>query len=75
MALAGQGESEQGLMLAGAVDALWESLSVNFAITFWDELRARYLGSARERLGVEADAVWKRGRELAFDDAVALARG
>jgi predicted ATPase len=75
MALAGQGESQRGLVLAAAAEALRESLGVTFSIAFWQELQARYFGGARTRLGCEADTAWQRGRELPFADAVALALG
>ena len=46
---------------------------MSIRIAFWDALRERYIGPAREQLGAEAEAVWAEGRALAFDDAVALA--
>ena len=52
---------------------LWESLGISISIPFWDTLLERYLGPAREQLGVGADAVWAEGRALEFDDAVELA--
>jgi len=73
MAAAANGDPERALRLAGAVDALWESLGTSIEIAFWDALLERYLGPARVQLGDRADAVWAEGRELAFDDAVALA--
>ena len=73
MAAAGLGDAERGLRLAGAVEALHESLGTSFHVAFWDALLERYLGPAREQLGAEADAVWAEGRALAFDDAVELA--
>ena len=73
MAAAGNGDPERALRLAGAVEALRESLGVSISIAFWDGFRERYLGPARDQLGTEADAVWAEGRALAFDDAVELA--
>ena len=73
MAAAGNGDPERALHLAGAVEALRESLGVSISIAFWDGFRERYLGPARDQLGTEADAVWAEGRALAFDDAVELA--
>ncbi|HEU0248333.1 MAG TPA: tetratricopeptide repeat protein, partial [Gaiellaceae bacterium] len=73
MAAAGNGDPERALRLAGAVEALWESLGTSIRIAFWDALLERYLGPAREQLGEEADAVWAEGRALAFEDAVELA--
>jgi hypothetical protein len=43
------------------------------AVPFWDALLDRFIGSARERLGAEADAVWAEGYAMPFDDAVTLA--
>jgi hypothetical protein len=40
-----------------------------------DELLERYLGPARATLGDEAESVWRDGRALSFDDAVAIALG
>jgi predicted ATPase/class 3 adenylate cyclase len=73
MAVAGNGDPETGLRLAGSVDAMWDSLGISISIAFWDALLDRYLGPAREQLGAEADAVWAQGRALDFDDAVDLA--
>ena len=75
MAVAGNGDPERGLLLAGSVDATWESLGISISIEFWDALLERYLGPAREQLGARADDVWSQGRALPFDDAVALALG
>jgi predicted ATPase/class 3 adenylate cyclase len=73
MAAAGVGDAERALRLAGSVEALWESLGMSIRIAFWDALRERYLGPAREQLGEDADAVWAEGRAMTFDDAVKLA--
>jgi non-specific serine/threonine protein kinase len=73
MAVAGNGDPETGLRLAGSVDAMWDSLGISISIAFWDALLNRYLGPAREQLGAKADAVWAQGRALDFDDAVDLA--
>ena len=73
MAVAGNGDPETGLRLAGSVDAMWDSLGISISIAFWDALLDRYLGPAREELGAKADAVWAQGRALDFDDAVDLA--
>jgi predicted ATPase/class 3 adenylate cyclase len=73
MAAAGLGDVKRALRLAGAVEALWESLGMSIRIAFWDALRERYLGPAREQLGAEAEVVWAEGRAMAFDDAAALA--
>jgi hypothetical protein len=73
MAAAGLGDAERALRLAGAVEALHESLGTSFHVAFWDALLERYLGPAREQLGVEGDAVRAEGRALAFDDAVTIA--
>jgi hypothetical protein len=73
MSLAGLGDSERALVLAGAVDAYRRSLGVSTSMVFWDALLGRYIGAAREALGAEAEGVWVRGSELTFDDAIALA--
>jgi predicted ATPase/class 3 adenylate cyclase len=73
MAAVGNGDPERALRLAGAVEALWESLGTDFHVAFWDALLARNLGAARAQLGARADSVWAEGRGLAFDDAVELA--
>ena len=75
MAAAGRGDSARGVRLAAAVEAFWESLGTKFSVPFWDELLAKYIGAARDRLGADADRLWIEGRELAFDDAVELALG
>ena len=73
MAAAGNGDPERALRLAGAVEALWESLGTSIHVAFWDALLERYLGPARAELGGRADAVWAEGRALDFDDAIELA--
>ena len=73
MAAAGNADPRRALLLAGSVEALWESLGISISLAFWDTLLERYIGAARERLGAEADAVWAEGRAMAFDDAVQLA--
>ena len=73
MAAAGNGDPRRALLLAGSVEALWESLGVSFSLAFWDALLDRYLGPARDELGEEAEAVWGEGRSLDFDAAVELA--
>jgi hypothetical protein len=70
MAWAGVGRGEGALILAGAVEALWESLGTSPSVRFWDELLERYVGAARRELGSEADALWAEGRALDFDEAV-----
>jgi non-specific serine/threonine protein kinase len=73
MAVAGNGDPERALRLAGSVEAMLESLGISMPIAFWDALLERYLGPAREQLGDRADEVWAEGRALDFDDAVQLA--
>ena len=75
MAWAGLGRPERALVLAAAVEALWESLGTSPSVRFWDELLDRYVGAARRELGVSADPYWEEGRALDFDDAVQLALG
>jgi len=73
MAAAGNGDPRRALLLAGSVEALWDSLGVSFSLAFWDALLERYIGPARGELGPEADSVWTAGRALPFDDAIELA--
>ena len=73
MAWAGLGRPERALVLAAAVEALWESLGTSPSVRFWDELLERYVGSARKTLGSETNVLWAEGRTLDFDDAVRLA--
>ena len=73
MAAAGNGDARRALLLAGSVEALWESLGTSISIAFWDALLERYLGKARRELGGWAAAIWTDGRALGFDDAVELA--
>jgi tetratricopeptide (TPR) repeat protein len=73
MSEAGAGEPRLAVILAGSVEALWESLGLSVSIAFWDALLDRYLAPARASLGHEYDAIRAEGRALAFDDAVGLA--
>jgi predicted ATPase/class 3 adenylate cyclase len=73
MALAGNGEPDIALRLAGSVEAMCESLGISFSVAFWNVLLERYLGPARVELGAAADTAWAEGRRLAFEDAVELA--
>ena len=50
MSLAGLGQSDPALRLAGAVKAECERLGVDPHMRFWDELLAQYLGKAIEAL-------------------------
>lgn len=70
MAAAGKGELARAARLAGAVEALWESLGIAVEVPFWEALLERHIGSARKELGTEGEAIWEEGRALAFDDAV-----
>ena len=73
MAWAGLGRAERALVLAGAVEALWESLGTSPSVRFWDELLDRHIGAARRELGTSGEAYWNEGRALEFDEAVELA--
>jgi hypothetical protein len=53
--------------------AMWAELGVQISIAFWDALRERHIGTAREELGAEGDAAWEEGLQLPFDAAVELA--
>jgi tetratricopeptide (TPR) repeat protein len=72
MSLAGLGNTRGALRLAAAAQAEWDRIGVDFHIGFWDRLMERYIGKAREALGVEEAAlVWGEGRGLGFEEAVA----
>ncbi len=73
MAAAGMGDPVRALLLAGSVEALWESQGTSISVAFWDQLLERYLAPARESLGADASRVWAEGRDLPFEDAVELA--
>ena len=73
MSLAGEQQQREALVLAGAVETLWESLGLVIDVPFWTDLLDRYLGTARRDLGADGEAAWAVGRSTAFDDAVALA--
>jgi predicted ATPase len=75
MSEAGTGNPRRALVLAGSVEALWESLGLGSSIAFWDGLLERYLAPARAAIGDEYDAVRAEGRALAFDEAVEVALG
>jgi len=75
MSAAGKGDWARGIRLAAAGLSLWDSLGATISVPFWDALLDRYIVSARERLGAEADAAWAEGLAMSFDDAVALALG
>ena len=60
MAWAGLGRPERALVLAAAVEALWESLGTSPSVRFWDELLDRYVGAARRELGASARRTGRR---------------
>jgi predicted ATPase len=73
MAKAGRGESARALELAASVEALWRSLGTDPHVDFWDRLLEHHLSQARTALGADSEPARKRGLELPFDDAIALA--
>ena len=76
MSLAGLGDGEAGLRLAGSVEAEKLRLGMESTMGFWEELLERYLGAARETVGPEAARrALDIGRAIPFDEAVALALG
>jgi len=76
MSLAGLGDGEVGLRLAGSVEAEKLRLGMESTMGFWEELLERYLGAARETVGPEAARrALDIGRAIPFDEAVALALG
>jgi predicted ATPase/class 3 adenylate cyclase len=77
MALAGNGQPDASLRLAGAAAAEFDVLAVDLSgIVFWTALLNRYLGQARTVLGeAAADAAWAEGRSFEFNAATAFAFG
>jgi len=74
MSLAGLGKKELAVQLAGAVRAEWDRLAIDIHVTFWDALLDRYIGAAKQRMGVQiSDIAWNKGRSISFEDAFALA--
>jgi non-specific serine/threonine protein kinase len=73
MSEAGVGNARLALLMAGSVEALWESLGLSISVPFWDALLERFLAPARESLGDEYEAVRDQSHALAFDDALELA--
>jgi predicted ATPase/class 3 adenylate cyclase len=75
MATAGIGEPVRALRLAGAAAAEFDALAIDLSgIIFWKALLERYLGRARMELGPEAAATaWTEGRNMPFEQAIALA--
>jgi predicted ATPase/class 3 adenylate cyclase len=73
MAAAALGNHRRALLLAAAVDSLWESIGLPYGDTFWEELLARHLDDARAALGADAEEAWSEGRAMAFPDAIGLA--
>jgi tetratricopeptide (TPR) repeat protein len=70
MSLAGLGEAERALRLAGSVEADWQRLGASARVRFWDALLDRYLGPARRGLGhAAADRAWTEGRAIPLDVA------
>jgi non-specific serine/threonine protein kinase len=74
MSLAGLGDLERALRLAASAKAEWERIGADVHMRFWDALLDRYLGGARRTLGADAaEHVWKEGRLIPFDEAIAIA--
>ena len=74
MSLAGLGEHVSAVRLQAAVRAEWARHGVNMQIRFWDTLIDRYIVPAHRALGAAAaDAAAREGREMSFEDAVAVA--
>jgi len=74
MSLAGLGETELAVQLAGAVRAEWDRIALDVHVRFWDELLDRYIGAAQKSLGIEfSEKAWNKGKSISFDDAVTLA--
>ena len=75
MTLAGLGQAEHALRIAGAADRQLRSLGIpnDDSVAFWEALLDRFIGGARDVLGAEADAVWEAGGHLDLRAAVAEA--
>jgi tetratricopeptide (TPR) repeat protein len=73
MSASGQGNLVRAVTLAAAVEALWDERGIGISVPFWDSLLDQHIAAARRQLGPAADAQWREGRKLSFDDAIALA--
>ena len=74
MSLAGLGVTALAIQLAAAVRSEWDRNGVDLHIRFWDALLDRYIGAAQKSMGIEAsEKEWSKGRNISFDDAVAMA--
>ena len=75
MTLAGLGQPERALRIAGAADKQLRALGIpnDDSVAFWKVLLDRFIGKARDDLGAEADAAWEAGRRLDLRGAVAEA--
>jgi tetratricopeptide (TPR) repeat protein len=74
MATAAAGQSERALCLAGASDALRQSLAAAGTWDWWEAAKRRWLGQARRELGEEASAAAvAAGRGMSFERACAFA--
>ncbi len=70
MATAAARQSERALRLAGASDALRESLAATGTWDWWETAKRRWLGQARRELGEEASAAAvAAGRRMSFEQA------
>ena len=71
MALAGQARSREALRYAAAVKAHRAGEGVQPSVAFWEELQARYLGTARAALGSgPAEKIWHEGERLPIEAAI-----
>ena len=67
------GEDVVALKLVAGMAADWSRVGANISVRFWGALLDRHIGSARQRLGPDADRVWTEGLRLSFDDVIRLA--
>jgi non-specific serine/threonine protein kinase len=68
------GDHEASARLLGAADALWTSITSELPILFRDD-HERRIAQARKALGARAvAAAWAKGKTMAQDEALALAR-
>lgn len=74
MSLAGLGQRELAVRLAGAVRAEWDRSGIDIHVRFWDALLDRYIGAAQRSMSAEDyEREWSQGRSMSFEQTVARA--
>jgi len=72
--VSGQGRFIKALILSGAFEQfLKDNNLTESSATFWDYLRERHLGNARNALGDDAEKYEEQGRQMGFEKAVEYA--